>query len=102
MNEPVNELDIRGVLDGLLKSSHDELMATPQNELDKFWYFQYNTTKSKAWNLYEFNKMLDLYKSQVRRWEEHTNGSSCVVERVRDTYLMPKIKQFIMDLENHE
>ena len=51
--------------------------------------------RSKEWNLYKFSDALEMYKSRCRRWEEHHNGSSCVVERVRDKYLMPKIKDFL-------
>jgi hypothetical protein len=41
-----------------------------------------------------FYDMLRLYAGQCRRWEEHHNGSCCVVERVRDTYIMPKVREF--------
>ncbi len=98
----ITKEDIEKVLSGVVSKAREELYSTPQNELDKYWYFRYDKTQSKAWNLYKFNSMLDLYKKQCRQWEEHHNGSVCVVERVRDTYLMAKIKQFIMELENHE
>jgi hypothetical protein len=39
--------------------------------------------------------MLNLYQNKCRRWEEMHNGSSCVVERVRDTYVMPKIREWL-------
>jgi hypothetical protein len=98
----INQDDIKTVLDGIVLSAREELYATAQSELDKYYHFQYDNTKSREWNIYKFNDRLDLYKRQCRQWEEHHNGSSCVVERVRDTYLMPKIKQFLIDLDNHE
>lgn len=82
------------VLGGILSRSRQELLATPQSELDKYWYFKYDPTKSKEWNLYKFSDYLESFKRRCREWEEHHNGSSCVVERVRDTYLMPKVKEF--------
>jgi hypothetical protein len=39
--------------------------------------------------------MLNLYAGRCRRWEEMHHGSMSVVERVRDAYMMPKIKEFI-------
>ena len=87
--------DIATVLSGIVKNADDELLNTSNQELEKYFYFQYDDTKSKEWNLYKFSDALELYKSRCRRWEEHHNGSSCVVERVRDKYLMPKIKDFL-------
>jgi hypothetical protein len=39
--------------------------------------------------------MLNLYAGRCRRWEEMHHGSMSVVERVRDAYMMPKIRAFI-------
>ena len=84
---------------GMLQRAQDELVAiSDPAELERFWFFRYNTERSAAANLYEFNEMLDLYRRKCRRWEEIHNGSSCVVERVRDQYLMPKIKEFLQNL----
>ena len=98
MSEVTKE-DIESVLTGIVSRGKEELYSTPQSELDKYYYFQYDFTRSKEWNLYRFTALLDLYKRQCRAWEEHHNGMSCVVERVRDTYLMPKIRQFIVDFK---
>jgi len=95
----VTNKDIDAVLGGVLKKGEEELKNLKQEDLDKFWYFRYNKEASKEQNLYEFHGMLDLYRRQCRRWEEIHRGSCCVVERVRDTYLWPKIKQFLLDLE---
>ena len=87
--------DIESVLSGILERADDELISTKNDELEKYFYFQYDENRSKEWNLYKFSDALEMYKSRCRRWEEHHNGSSCVVERVRDKYLMPKIKDFL-------
>ena len=98
MTEPTKQ-DIDNVLTTILSNATSELLSKSQSELEHYWYFQYDKTKSKEWNLYQFTKDLDLYKSQCRRWEEHYNGISCVVERVRDRYLMPKIQNFLKEIE---
>ena len=91
-----NKQDLETVVNGMLKQSQDELkaMADP-TDLERYWFFSYDKAASLEWNTYQFNKMLDLYSSKCRRWEEMHNGSCCVVERVRDRYLMPKIKEWI-------
>lgn len=35
-----------------------------------------------------------MYARSCQRWEEIHNGYVCVVERVRDKYIIPKIKEF--------
>ncbi len=65
-----------------------------QPQLEGYWFFKWNHTTSLAANIYKFHKLLSAYGSQCRRWEEMHNGSCCVVERVCDTYLMPKIREF--------
>jgi len=87
--------DIKNVIGGILKRANDELASLEEEDLEKFWYFQWDSTRGHEWNLYKFTDMLDLYRSQCRRWEEMHNGSCCVVERVRDKYLMPKIRAFL-------
>ena len=87
--------DIGAVLSGILKSADKELLETSNDELEKYFYFQYDENRSKEWNLYKFSDALEMYKERCRRWEEFHNGYSCVVERVRDKYLMPKIKDFL-------
>lgn len=97
----VTEKDIGGVLSGVMARADSELFALSAAELDSRWYFQYNEVHSVAWNLYHFNDCLDLYRRSCRRWEEHHNGSCCVVERVRDQYLMPKIREFEQSLREN-
>ena len=76
----------------------EELNRMSQEDLEKFWFFEMNVDLSDATNLYNFISMLELYKGKCRRWEELHNGNSCVVERVRDKYLMPKIKQYLKNM----
>ena len=91
----IDQKDIENVLTSLVKRSNDELFGKSQSELENYWLFNYSKSHSKEWNLYQFTKALELYKSQCRKWEEYHNGNACVVERVRDQYLMPKIKSFV-------
>ncbi len=86
--------EIGDVLTGMMSQFNADLFALSEAELETRWYYRYEPEASVAWNIYQFNKCLDLYSSSCRRWEEHHNGICCVVERVRDKYLMPKIKDF--------
>ena len=89
---------LEAVFTGMLQRAQDELAEiTDPAELERFWYFKYDKARSDAANLYEFTEMLDLYRRKCRSWEEQHNGISCVVERVRDQYLWPKLQQFISD-----
>ena len=92
--------DIDKVLTSLNQSFSDELFAKKEPELEDYWHFKWDETASTAWNTYQFFSMLELYKSFCQRWEEHHNGSCCIVERVRDKYLIPKIK-FFVDVFRH-
>ena len=88
------------VFTGMLQRAQDELAAiSDPAELERFWYFKYDKDRSGAANLCEFTQMLDLYRRKCRSWEEQHNGISCVVERVRDKYLWPKLQQFIADVK---
>lgn len=88
------EKEINDVLTGIVRRADDELLALAEAELLGRWYFTYDPGLSVAWNLYQFSSALEAHKRSCRRWEEHHNGSMCVVERVRDKYLMPKIRAF--------
>lgn len=97
----VSEEDIKQVSDGIISRADAELFSIPEAELgNKYFYFDYDESESKETNLYKFNSALDLFRNRCMRWEEHHNGYYCVVERVRDKYLMPKIKQFLKDMNN--
>ncbi len=82
------------VLRGLVKHDEGELQRMTSGDLEQFWFFKWNEKSSVEWNIYQFTDLLELYRRQCRRWEEKHNGSVCVVERVRDKYLMPKITEF--------
>jgi len=86
---------IKGVLDAIVAQEEHENLSMSQADLEQRWHFEWDITASLGWNAYKFHKMLNLYGSSCRRWEETHNGSCCVVERVRDTYLMPKIDAFL-------
>lgn len=90
---------IESLMTDIVRAGQERMKTLKQEELEQFWFFKYDTAQTPAQNLYEFNKMLDLYKRKCRQWEEMHNGYQCVVERVRDTYLMPKIKEFIKTME---
>lgn len=90
------EQELKSVFDGIIANERDELRGIKDPaELERFWFFKYEPKHSMAWNTYQFHSMLNLYQNKCRRWEEMHNGISCVVERVRDTYVMPKIREWI-------
>lgn len=95
------EESLKTVINGLLNAGERELREATEADLEGWWFFKWDKSQSLEWNIYQFNDLLDLYKSQCRQWEEMHHGHVCVVERVRDKYLMPKIKNFIKDIENH-
>lgn len=85
---------LSGVLDGVVESGNADLRDMSQAGLEGYWFFRWDDNHSLEQNIYKFHDMLKLYGSWCRRWEEMHHGSCCVVERVRDTYLMPKIREF--------
>ena len=92
---------IGDVLTSMARRFDEELLALQEPELEWYWNFQWNEKSSIEWNTYKFSDMLEAYKRQCRRWEEHHNGSCCVVERVRDKYVMPKVREFLDELKRH-
>lgn len=95
----INKASIGAVLEGIIASSDAELDRMDQAALEGFWHFRWNENASLEWNLYKFHDMLKLYAGFCRRWEERKNGTSCVVERVRDRYLIPKIRELAARLQ---
>ena len=93
--------DMGYVLTNLAKTFDDKLIALTERELEQRWYFKWDEKASIEWNTYKFSDMLEMYKRSCRRWEDNHNGSCCVVERVRDKYLMPKVREFLADLAGH-
>lgn len=86
---------VKSVLDEILSRSREELFSTKPDELDKYWHFKFNPNLPIELNLYNFHQHLETYSSNCRKWEEHHNGSSGVVGRLRDKHLMPKIREFV-------
>lgn len=88
--------DLKNVMDQMLARTREILLAMTQEQLlNDRWYFRFDDRESVAWNMYQFSDCLESYKRDCRKWEEHHNGSSCVVGRVRDKYILPKIKDFM-------
>ena len=94
------EKELNDIFVGVLSKREQLLKHLEKSQLESFFNFKYDQNKSKVNNFYLFINALESYKRNCRRWEEIHNGSCCVVERVRDEYLMPKIKQFISDISN--
>ena len=89
------------VLSHIVRTSREKLLSTPADKLEQdYWLFRFDDTKSAFWNIYQFSERLEAYKRDMRRWEEHHNGSMCVVERVRDRYLKPQINKFAEQLKS--
>jgi hypothetical protein len=79
----------------------DELYGKEEQALEEYWHFEWDDEESLVHNTYNFHDLLKLYGSFCRRWEVRHNGSCCVVERVRDKYLIPKIQDFTISFEAH-
>jgi hypothetical protein len=94
------------VCDGILSSTKKELDAIKDpKDLEQFWFYKTMIRDiekpSLATKMYHFFDALQLYETKCEQWEENNSGYVCVVERVRDKYLMPKIKWFISEeIEN--
>jgi uncharacterized membrane protein YccC len=96
----ITEKDLGDVITNLVSGFQQELYQKSKEQLKSEWYWKWDAKKSIERNLYEFTDMLDLHRDMARRWEEHHNGSCCVVERVRDEYLMPRIREFLDQMKN--
>ena len=88
------EEDIGKAITGMLRSIDAEYEQMTEEDLASRWCFTFDPERSMEVNMYLFYDRLALYAGSCRRWEEKHNGSCCVVERVRDKYLMPKIREF--------
>lgn len=85
-----------------IKSVHlrfiTELLACSESDLNARWSFRWDKDANVDWNVYRFTQALEAFKRDCRRWEEYHSGTCCVVETVRDKYLMPKIRAFRQEL----
>lgn len=96
MTQELNNNALEEVMTSILQRHRNTLLELTQEQLlNDRWHYRYNDSASAAWNLYQFSSCLESYKRDCRDWETHYNGQSCVVERVRDKYLMPRIKEFL-------
>lgn len=87
---PVSE-----VLEDIAARAEKKLLSLSEQDLRENWHFKWDPKHSTEWNIYEFFNSLEHFKRCCRRWEEHHNGHTCVVERVREKYLCPKIKELL-------
>ena len=90
----ITESEIKEVFESIAKNINHEYRKMNQEDLEEKWFFEWSDAVSLEMNIYKFHDCLGLYSSSCRRWEEIHNGHACVVERVRDKYLMPKIREF--------
>lgn len=93
--------DIAEVITSMAESFDAELLAKSADEIASEWYWKWDDRRGADWNTYKFSDILELHKRRWRRWEEHHNGSCCVVERVRDKYVMPRVREFLAELRAH-
>jgi hypothetical protein len=90
--------DLGGVLSSMADSFDADLYTKTRDQLENYWHFIFDQQSSLEDNIYRFQDMLRMYKFFCERWEQHHNGHCCLVERVRDQYLRPKIKRFTADV----
>lgn len=93
--------EIETVILSLARGFDERLFAMSEEELRADWHWRWIESLSAETNLYYFTQSLEGYRYRCRRWEEHHNGCCCVVERVRDKYLMPRIKEFMAAQQKH-
>jgi len=92
---------IKEVLSSLVSNTEKALLEKQESDLGSLWYWKWDENQSIEWNTYKFSDYLESFKWNCRRWEEHHNGSCCVVERVRDKYIMPRVKEFLSEIKKH-
>ena len=89
------------VLNNIVSSSESKLRAMSAEEIAAEWWWQWDKKRGVEWNTYAFCKVLEMHKERWRRWKEMHNGSCCVVERVRDKYVIPRVREFLAALDVH-
>lgn len=94
--------DLKKVVNSLADGFREENLARTREELIECYYFKWSCFCSIACNLYEFTQCIENYRALCEQWEEHHNGHVCVVERVRDKYLMPKVEEFLFLLDKYQ
>lgn len=89
---------IGDVLVAIGRRTREELLAVSEEALHARWAFVWDPRATAEWNLYQFHGALERYRRDCRTWEEHHNGNCCVVERVRDKYLLPRFRDMLATL----
>jgi len=90
----LSQKESRNLMKEIIKKNNADLKTMKQEDLEKHWHFRWNDKEGIEENLYRFCDRMDIYGSFCYRWERIHNGHDLMVERVRDKYLMPKIKEF--------
>lgn len=96
--EKLSDEMMKTIMTGIIANDREELLAMKKEELEDYWFFHWNNNLPLQYNLYEFFKMLDIYSNRCEEWETLHNGHICVVERVRDQYLMPKLEKLSVQI----
>ena len=87
------------VLGHIINTFEQDLYNKTRDQLEQYWHWSWDNSNSIEWNVYSFFRSLQIYECFCRRWEGKHEGHCCVVERVRDRYLLPKISEFLIILQ---
>jgi len=94
MNESEFEKALASSCNAIIENQRKDMLIMSKDNLEKYWFFSWNDDESISYNIYKFNYFLEIYSGRCREWEETHNGYECVVERVRDEYILPKCRDF--------
>lgn len=92
---------IGGMLTEIASRADSEMMNLEDAELSAQWYWRWEDGRSIEWNTYKFSDALEAHKWRCSRWEARHNGGCFVVERVREKYVMPRVREFLAALATH-
>ncbi len=101
-NDDVSVAGIGKAIMQMAQTCDAELFALSTDQILAEWRWRWNPNASELGNVYAFFSQLSLYKYRCERWETYHNGSVCVVERVRDKYILPRIKELLEHLRELE
>lgn len=79
-----------------------DLYEKTKDDLERYWHWKYDSDCSKESNLYEFYDCLTMYAYFCEKWETHHNTTINIVSRMRDQYIMPKIRLFWKEFKRWE
>lgn len=83
------------VMNLIIESQNKELFSKTQEQLEDYWFYNFDNDNTSEIKQYNFYDALKHYEHHCVLWEEHHKGSICIVERVRDKYILPKIRLFL-------